>query len=363
MKKKNNIKSPDVLINIQNERNDFIVENNFEKFEKIVLAKYKKTKIARTNTAKQIDLSGYIKQHPDYDAGFINTGELKIDCYHLQDDKRVVSKRGIQKALGIDKDKSGQFFESVLNYYLKLEFCPDNLKVEIEKVLHKLQNNNIVFVRKGAGGSQPLTHGFEDIFFIEICHLLQDLKVAGILRPQDNIFYINANIIERAFSKLGIRAYIDEATGYIKHKKQNEYAELFKNWVLEEAGEYEAIFRDEYYRAIWRVWLQQDAPVKYKKYSFFAYITREFVYKVLARKQLKYDDAALGVLLKELDEKNPDRKKRHHQFLNEVGRVALDRQIEAFITICDGVKNKTEFKKQFNKTFKMPGTQIDFDFE
>jgi hypothetical protein len=35
-------------------------------------------------------------------------------CKCEEDDKRVVSKRGIQKALGIDKDKSGQFFESVL---------------------------------------------------------------------------------------------------------------------------------------------------------------------------------------------------------------------------------------------------------
>lgn len=124
---------------------------------------------------------------------------------------------------------------------------------------------------------------------------------------------------------------------YIKqHEKYN------KGFI--KAGEYQPIFRTEYYKAIWRVWLQKEAPERYKKFSFFAYITRQFIYRVLARKELHYDNAALGILLKQLDEKNPDRKVRHHQFLDKVGRTALDRQITAFITICDGVKNKDIFK-------------------
>ena len=82
----------------------------------------------------------------------------------------------------------------------------------------------------------------------------------------------------------------------------------------------------------------------------------------MARKELNYDNTALGILLKQLDDKNPDRKARHHQFLDKVGRTALDRQITAFITICDGVKNKDEFLKQFNKTFKLDGEQFEFDF-
>jgi hypothetical protein len=59
-----------------------------------------------------------------------------------------------------------------LAIYKQSKNCPSN----IIDILYHFENNGIDFIRKGAGGSQPKTSGFEDEFFIDICHFIQDLK-------------------------------------------------------------------------------------------------------------------------------------------------------------------------------------------
>jgi hypothetical protein len=127
-------------------------------------------------------------------SGEIEINDSKIEVYHLDNNKRVISGRGIQKILGIKTTRSsegkrlepsGNALKNLLISFKKYENCPDKV-YEIEKVF----NDEVIrFKRKGAGGSRPDTNGFEATFLMDICHFIQDLYLSGLL--PEKYFVIN----------------------------------------------------------------------------------------------------------------------------------------------------------------------------
>lgn len=132
---------------------EFIVSGEFEK---IVLSK----PVGIIKSPEKIDLSKYIKQHEKYNKGFIKAGEIKIDCYHLEDNKRVISKRGLQNALGIKGNVSGQKLEDILKSYIKMPNCPE----KILTVLKGLETNHIIFSNQS--GSLSIVSRSSFLFFL-----------------------------------------------------------------------------------------------------------------------------------------------------------------------------------------------------
>lgn len=248
--------------------------------------------------------------------------------------------------------KSGTVLENVLLSYKPYENKPDNfLKIEDGFT------NTTKFIRKGAGGSQPDTIAFEATFLMDICHFIQDLKIVGILPNDYDFLYKNATIIERSFSKLGIIAYIEEATGYIYYKKKEEYQELFNKFLNDEADKWQKIFPETFFNMIWKIWLQKKAPIDSKCPGFFGKIIRKYVYQPLAVKKLGLPPDNEGILLFKLDELNPKsergyRTHRFHQFLNDIGKEELKEHITRLTTIGDLSENKKQFDEHFNKIFR-----------
>jgi hypothetical protein len=113
MKNKKDKNLKEIFDMVKNDGHEFIVSGEFEK---IALAKPMQT----IKSPDKIDLSQHIKQHPKYDRGFIKAGEIKIDCYHLENNKRVISKRGVQNALGIKGSMSENQLEAILKSYTKM---------------------------------------------------------------------------------------------------------------------------------------------------------------------------------------------------------------------------------------------------
>ena len=123
-------------------------------------------------------------------SGQIAIDDLKIECYHLDNNTRVISGRGLQKILGINTRKSGDkiiessgnTLKNLLISFKKKKGCPDKV-YNIENVFN---GEVIKFRRKGAGGSAPRTNGFEATFLMDICHFIQDLYLSGILPEKYN---------------------------------------------------------------------------------------------------------------------------------------------------------------------------------
>jgi hypothetical protein len=93
-----------------------------------------------------------------------------------------------------------------------------------DEVRHKLENP-IIF--KPLNGDPA--HGAEATTLIEICDAIWEAKKQDKLKPSQHFLAVQAEIILRSSAKVGIIALVDEATGYIKDKKKEEYRELFGN--------------------------------------------------------------------------------------------------------------------------------------
>lgn len=288
---------------------------------------------------------------------------IHIDCYVLDNGKRVLTQRGIQKILGIPSTKSGDILKNFLLSYNTYKDKPGNYKT-IESGFNEVCS----FERKGAGGAQLDAKAYDAIFLIDICHFIQDLDKIGILPIEWKFLNKNATIIERAFSKLGIYAYIDEATGYFKEKKKNEYKELFNRFLEEEALKWEKVFTDEFFDIIWKIWLQKTPNKNNKRPSFFGHIINKYVYSPLAIKELNLPiEEAKGILLKELQNKNPveenkHRKYKHTQFLNKIGKDVLREHLIKITTIGKISNDKRTFDKNFARLFGIEDKSL-FDEE
>lgn len=113
----------------------------------------------------------------------LHLGSLEIPCYVLENGMRVLSRSGIQKAIGYT-GRSGEMLK---------RFVTEKNGFSAEIVAGV--SNPIPFERKDAGGSQPATNGHEATLFIDICNAIIDLNRAGVLSKTESEYAVYADII------------------------------------------------------------------------------------------------------------------------------------------------------------------------
>jgi hypothetical protein len=282
---------------------------------------------------------------PDADRqGEMIIGDVEIKCYVLDDERRVIHKRGMAKALGL-KSKGGNAFLKSMSRNSIGSRLPPELWAKI--------NNPIVF---NAMGRDP-GHGYEATVLIELCDAL--LQMREDLLPAQKFLAVQAEIIIRAAAKLGIIALVDEATGYIADKRKEEYRELFKDFIREECRQWEQEFPDAFFDLLYRLYgLKRRNPKSVQHPRFFARLIRKYIYYPLANSN--------GAILEGLDEKNPivyvngGRRYKLHSFLSDtVGVSALRQHLWQVVGIGNSVPNKAAFDRAFQYAFPQPNSQME----
>jgi len=274
--------------------------------------------------------------------GVLPIGDIEFDCYVLKDKRRVFHRRGFAKALGM-KSEGGNVFLRTINSKGLGSVIPDKLK---EKIL-----NPIVFrTLKG-----DLAHGSEATTLIELCDAIWEARKRKKLTKRQDFLGVQAEIIIRSSAKIGIIALIDEATGYIKDKRKEEYREAFKEFIREEVREWEKEFPEQFYDVIYKLYNLRKTSIT-KRPKFFGGFTRKYIYAPLANSN--------GAILEMLDEKNPvvyasgGRKYRMFQFLSEVvGLPALRAHIWQVVGIGNASNNKDSFDRAITRAFPQSGYQ------
>lgn len=236
----------------------------------------------------------------------LNTGILRVAghevrCAVLSNGKRVVFQREIIGLLTGNK-KGG------LARYLgrkNLEpFLPAKFKNRpIDEAVY-------VFPYKTELGL-GIGQGFEAVDLIDICDMYLKARAAEpcALLPSQFHLAAQAEIITRAFAKVGIIAAIDEATGYQKEKA--EYEKLLAKYIAEDLQRWIPTFGENYYTQIYRLkgWDISRWITHKKNHPWeVANITNRIIYEKLP----------VGVLdkLRELNPwKNGHRKYKHFQLL------------------------------------------------
>ena len=286
--------------------------------------------------------------------GELEVGSVTIDCYVLDNLKRVIHKRGMAKALGM-KSGGGNVFLRAMNR----KGLGSVLSTEVrEKIDNPLVFNSL----SGDPG-----HGYECTVLIDICDAIIGAEKDGKLGPNQGRLAVQAEIIMRAAAKLGIVALIDEATGFIADKRKEDYRELFRDFICEQFRVYKkgtGEFPDKLFDMLYKIYGLPRGKDKSKHPQFFGKFIRRYIYEPLA--------SSRGAILEMLDEKNPvvyvngGRRYKMYQFLSDVvGVSALQAHIWQIIGIGNSVRNKLQFERSFLIAFPAFQPQADFgwDFE
>lgn len=279
--------------------------------------------------------------------GNMMVGTLDLDCYVLEDGRRVFHKRGMAKALGMKSGGGNVFLRAMQRKGLGSEIG--------EKLAERLRNP-INFKPL----TQDLAHGYEAEDLVEICKAIVRADAAGKLTATQKSLATEARSLVSAFAKVGVTALIDEATGFQHVRSPDALRLLIQQYVEEDKREWAKQFPDEYYDDLNRLYgskkLTQTASgaVVQNRPQHFAMFTRNYVYSPLEN----------GAVLEELDRINPrvgpknNRRARFHQHLSlGYGIEKLKRQVQEVLTLMKISDSVSQFRRLFEKRFPAKGQQ------
>lgn len=277
--------------------------------------------------------------------GPLRLGEMEVDAYRLKDGRRVISKRGMAAALGLQSSGGNAFLRSMTR---------KGLRSQIPQETWDRINNPLFFKISpldSVSAPEATADGYEADTLIDVCNAIIGANREQRLHPSQYFLYVRAEVIVRASAKLGITALVDEAVGYALDPRKEEYRQLFEKFLLEECRQWEAEFPKKFSDMIYRIYgLKRRDPDGTKTPRFFGNFTRKYIYYPLAHSK--------GAILDQLDERNPviygggGRKYKFHQFLNEeIGLPALRQHLWQVIGIGNASANKDQFRRNFYRAF------------
>ena len=273
--------------------------------------------------------------------GILPIGGLQLECYVLDDGRRVFHKRGMAKAIGLRSEGGNAFMKTMGGQALGSEI-DDELRERIE--------NPIVF---SAFGLDPV-HGYEAEILVEICKAVIRASEAGKLSNSQQRMARQAKAIINALANVAIVALIDEATGYQTERSPEALQLLVQAYIEKEMREWEKEFPDDFYVTLNRVYgsdpfvRRSRGSTVINKPQHFGNFTNKYVYGPLEN----------GEVLKELQRLNPQvnakgtRKQRFHQFLSKgYGLEQLRLQRQEVLTMLKLADDIGEFRRLFEKRF------------
>jgi hypothetical protein len=274
--------------------------------------------------------------------GKMQVGSLDLDCYVLEDGRRLFHKRGMARALDMKSGGGNVFLRAMRR---------KGLGSELDQKLVEDLENPILF--------KALTpdpgHGYEADVLVDVCKAIVRANEAGKLTGSQTNLAVQAQILLNAFAKVGVTALIDEATGFQEIRKPDALRILVQQYIEKEKREWEKQFPDDYYDELNRIYGSRKRTMTANG-AVIAKFTRTYVYHPLEN----------GAVLEELDRINPKidakgtRKARFHQHLTQgYGIEKLKRQVQEVLTLMKVSDTTAQFKKLFGRRFPQAGTQIE----
>jgi len=209
----------------------------------------------------------------------LKIGDVEIQCYVLNDDRRVIVQTSLIEALGMAKgsgsgreehgDRIGVFLGSKsIN-----PFVPKELSTGIKTPI-------IFSVKAGPGTS--LAYGYEATVIADICEAVIRCRAEGRLNHQQEHIARRCEVLLMGFAKTGIISLIDEATGYQYHRDQQGLRKIMEAFVQVDLSPWEPTYPRWYYDEISRLNRWKINPLSSQRSQAFAQITNELIYERIA---------------------------------------------------------------------------------
>lgn len=292
--------------------------------------------------------------------GTIKIGERLIPCSVLENGIRVFSTRGIHRALG-SKTKGGRGRDALATVaeasgapLLPTFLASPALKPFIPNDLMVPLISPIQYRPKHGGRT---AFGYEATLLPRICEVILDADKKGALKGAQKDLTKMAEILLRAFARLGVIALVDEATGYQQDRARDELNRILEAYIAKELLPWAKRFPDEFFKHAFRIygWEYREGSVRSPRYL------GKLINKTV------FEPMPPGVLDK-LRSLNPPtesgyRRHRHHQFLTpDTGLPHLDKQIVAVTTLMRVCDDKERFWELFERAFPKKGQQIRMEY-
>lgn len=276
----------------------------------------------------------------------IKIGSMEIDCAVLQDGTRVISQRGVNRALEIGQGGGARNLPRFL--YLKAldRFISDKLKARV--------TNPINYITLGGSSASGIPAEIMD----DICQVWIDAANEGVLKTdQQKSTAFKAKILQRAVAKVGWVALVDEATGFQQFREKDALSELLSVYIAKEFQPYFKTFVDAFYEEIYRL-------------KGWRYGRRKNKYQVVGKYTLKYVYGCLPPAVVEAVKVKTPRgkggnytKKLFQSLTKEVGKPHLDRALGGIIALLKASATWTQFDSMFRRAYGDQSRQLRLPLE
>lgn len=318
---------------------------------KQALTPEQRSEIARNAAMAKWDKSAIAQKLPTATHGSpdrpLRIGNLEIPCYVLDNGKRVITQAGVLTAFDMSPGSAtkggGDRITNFVNTKSISPFATNNLR---EMII-----NPIKFRAQGS-----MAYGYEATILPEICDAVLEARNAGDLNHQQKHIAKQAEILVRAFARVGIIALVDEATGFQEVRDRQALAEILKKFIDGELYKWTETFPIALYKEIFRLkgwpWNNGKMP------QVVGHYTNDLVYDRLTKGMLEE--------LKRINPKDTEtgrRKHRNYQFLTpEIGYPALNQRLYELLGMARASATWDQFYRLVDRTFPKMGSQPRLPF-
>jgi P63C domain len=155
----------------------------------------------------------------------LKIGTISLSCYLLDNNQRVFTKTGIQKALGYDGKSE--------DWLLDLLTTIDKFSPIAEENIQKYQNPILIAIHRD--GIETIVENYDCFLVLTLCNIIIDAKNDGFLNVNQLRFAKNAETILETLSSDNIVSCIDEATGFVFFKEQSK--DFLRNFLFEKGND------------------------------------------------------------------------------------------------------------------------------
>lgn len=274
------------------------------------------------------------KTHKAIFEGKLPIGDIELDCAVLEDGTRVFSERAIHRAFGISTARrSKELFGGAVK--LPSFLGANNINSFISNELLELSKLRIEYTKK-TGGS-PI-RGYKAEILPEICEVWLKARQDKALLASQMRLAEQAEILMRAFARVGIVALIDEATGYQFHRPSDALRFLVNYYIVIGLRKWIKQFRDEFFAELDKLY-DNEKTTSRNRPQYYGKFINKYIYEPLENGFIKAELNKLNIT----DEGK--RKARFHQWFSDNGLSILQYQIGRVMTIMEISGNIKDFKE------------------
>ena len=206
----------------------------------------------------------------------LRIANIAIECYVLEDERRVLAQAGFLEALGRHrKANAGNKFQERLPAILK------------GKAIQPFISEAVLEISQPIAFRTPQPHGvratgYRAELLPMICEIYLKARDAGVLPKNQQHVAKQAEILIRGFAHAGIIAMIDEATGYQDQRPKDALTRILADFTDKELQIWVKSFPDDLYRQLFRLRGLEYPKYSVKRPEYFALFIDDIVFKRLA---------------------------------------------------------------------------------